>query len=236
MFAKVKTQHARKPVTAIVAIILVASVFAAACQPSSQQGNLQIDRVISFPFTSNNIQAPDLTGPSIGAVTPGTPVALVGTGFSSSLDESQVSFNGIDLPVWMAGDDFAAIFVAAPLAPTSGAFSVTTPSGTASIGFALETPAEVSSPQGQTIQDLLNVIDDRFLSAAARTMVEDNLPDLSNDLANTANLKSDFQQTVNQLASREIAVTESIIQATGFLQFFRDNPRVTAASEVAPEI
>ena len=60
-------------------------------------------------------------------------------------------------------------------------------------------------------------------------MVEDNLPDLSNDLANTANLKSDFQQTVNQLASREIAVTESIIQATGFLQFFRDNPRVTAA-------
>ena len=50
MFAKVKTQHARKPVTAIVAIILVASVFAAACQPSSQQGNLQIDRVISFHF------------------------------------------------------------------------------------------------------------------------------------------------------------------------------------------
>ncbi|MEE9324647.1 MAG: hypothetical protein V3U90_03735, partial [Dehalococcoidia bacterium] len=186
--------------------------------------SLRVDKVILFPFTVDNIENPDLTGLAISSAPPGTPVALVGSGFSSNPAQNVVAFNGLELGVWMADSNFVATFLAGPIAPISGDLTAVTPGGARTFSFDLEEPEEVTSPVGEVMQNFLDVLEDRFLTGDIGELVALELPELEDEMNQLADLKVEFEQTLNQISSRELAFVESMIQATGFVRFFEENP------------
>jgi len=138
-------------------------------------------------------------------------------------------FDDIELPVWRAGSNFAAVFVAGPVASVFGELSVVTPGGRDFVPFELEAAVEVTQPAGTIAQSFLDVLENRVLTEDIRDLIESFYPEHIAELDLLDVLKTEFEQLLSQMGPGELALVESGIEASGFLRFAQENPSLVFA-------
>ena len=99
---------------------------------------VRIQRVIALPIGLSDIEVPDLNGTAITHAPVGTTIAVIGTGFSPSLEENSVWLGNQLLTVRSVGPGFVAVIADGVAGPDIQQLTVETDFGQDSIGFVLE--------------------------------------------------------------------------------------------------
>ncbi len=101
---------------------------------------VQIEKVIALPIGLSDTEVPDLSGLAITHAQIGTPIAVVGEGFSSMLKWNSVWLGGGLLPVKSVGPGFLVVIADGAASPDMQQLTVETDHSLDSIGFILEAP------------------------------------------------------------------------------------------------
>jgi len=101
---------------------------------------VQIEKVIALPLGLSDAEIPDFSDLAITHAQIGTPIVVIGTGFSSMLKWNSVWLGGGLLPVKSVGPGFLVVIAGGGASPDVQQLTVETDHGLDSIGFILETP------------------------------------------------------------------------------------------------
>jgi len=187
--------------------------------------NLNVDKIILFPFTAENIKNPNLNALEMSNAPLGTTFALVGLGFSEELTENTLTIDGVKQIAWDSSETHAAFILTGNPATTISEVILSVKGSELKIPIAMDKTVPQVSDLDKVISDYQINMRDRFLSEKARNMVIDNFGE--DVLARLESLKEPyeaFEANINRLSNEEKEEIAAIITESGFNKFFEDHP------------